>query len=445
MKTATVDFSKPLGLMKPVHGVNNGPVTRMFSLNMSEYFREAGIPYSRLHDTEYPYGSGHFVDIPCIFPDFDADPMNPQSYDFTLTDEYIKAIIDSGTKVFYRLGVSIEHASKKYNIFPPKDYDQWAKICAGIVRHYNQGWADGFHYQIEYWEIWNEPENPPMWQGTKEEYFRLYVKTANTLKTLFPDIKIGGYAGCGFYSLTRKNTSAFYQGFISYFTDFLEYISSAENRAPLDFFSWHLYTTSISEMAAHARYVKKTLLSYGFDKTESILNEWNYVTGKPGMFEQMKQMSAASFVAGSLCTMQKAAVDLGAYYDAQPSMQYCGLFDYTGPQKPFYSFKAFNELYKLKHEVFSACEKQHVMICAAGTNQEGAILLAACNSKPERLLVEITGFDNHGVETEYYLLDEVNNLELKRSELYYSGTLREVVELGKDTVVLIKLKMRLEE
>jgi xylan 1,4-beta-xylosidase len=156
VKTVEVDFGRITGRMKPRHGVNNGPKTYAFHYNMSKYFVEAGIPYARLHDTEYPYGSGHFVDIPCIFRDFNADPDNPASYDFALTDEYIKAIHTVGTKVFYRLGVSIEHAARKYEIFPPKDYGQWARICAGIIRHYNEGWAGGFHYGIEYWEIWNE-------------------------------------------------------------------------------------------------------------------------------------------------------------------------------------------------------------------------------------------------------------------------------------------------
>ena len=40
--------------------------------------------------------------------------------------------------------------------------------------HHNEGWADGFNYGIEYWEIWNEPDfdkddasNKRTWGGTK--------------------------------------------------------------------------------------------------------------------------------------------------------------------------------------------------------------------------------------------------------------------------------------
>ena len=58
MNDISIDFSKNVGTIRPLHGVNNGPLTYGFVLNTSQYFKEAGIPYSRLHDTEYPYGSG---------------------------------------------------------------------------------------------------------------------------------------------------------------------------------------------------------------------------------------------------------------------------------------------------------------------------------------------------------------------------------------------------
>ena len=41
---------------------------------------------------------------------------------------------------------------------PPRDPARWAAVCAGIVRHYNEGWAGGFRHDIRYWEIWNEPD-----------------------------------------------------------------------------------------------------------------------------------------------------------------------------------------------------------------------------------------------------------------------------------------------
>ena len=111
-----------------------------------------------MHDCCGSYGGSYFVDVSNIFRDFDADENDPASYDFHYSDEYIGAIIRSGANVVYRLGETIEWGSKKYRTYPPKDAHKWARICEHIIMHYNEGWCNGHHYGIEYFEIWNEPE-----------------------------------------------------------------------------------------------------------------------------------------------------------------------------------------------------------------------------------------------------------------------------------------------
>ena len=51
--------------IRPLHGVNAGPMTKVFTYDARPLFREAGFPFARLHDIEYPYGSGEFVEIRC--------------------------------------------------------------------------------------------------------------------------------------------------------------------------------------------------------------------------------------------------------------------------------------------------------------------------------------------------------------------------------------------
>ena len=226
MKNIKVDFSKNVKPMKPLHGVNNGPVrgAGMSTDNTAE-FVELGVPYARLHDAQYPFGMGCFVDIHCIFRNFDADPTDPASYDFDMTDLYLQKIFEAGANVIYRLGESIEHLPKKYYVHPPKDYVKWAQICEGIIRHYTEGWANGFTYPIEYWEIWNEPDNPGrMWTGTDEEYFELYYVASNHLKKRFPHLKIGGYSACGFYEITKRMKWHNTQHCMDFVEGFFEYI-----------------------------------------------------------------------------------------------------------------------------------------------------------------------------------------------------------------------------
>jgi xylan 1,4-beta-xylosidase len=150
-----VDSSQTAGVLRPLHGVNSGPLCAGDTLDLSAYHRQAGFPLVRLHDCHWP--NADVVDIHVIFPDFLADPRLPQSYDFRRTDDYLRSILATGAKIVFRLGESIEHTKRKYHVHPPADPDKWADICLGIVRHYNDGWADGFRHDIRYWEIWNEP------------------------------------------------------------------------------------------------------------------------------------------------------------------------------------------------------------------------------------------------------------------------------------------------
>jgi len=441
MECLKINFSKVIGNIKPLHGVNNAPYSFKNQEFVKTAFTDAGIPFSRLHDTEGSFGGAHFVDIPNVFPDFDKDPENPENYDFHLTDEFIKAITDAGTQIVFRLGVTIEWASKKYHIFPPKDFKKWAKICEGIVRHYNEGWADGFYLNIQYWEIWNEPENPPMWTGTKEEYFELYSTASKHLKGLFPHIKIGGYGSCGFYSVTRDNTTDFFKSFVTYFDDFLRYLK--ETNSPLDFFSWHIYTRSIEEITAHGEYVRKTLDDYGFNSTETSLNEWNWGPEGKG-FPHMRDMIGASFVAGAFCAMQNSGnIDTAMYYVATLMSIYNGLFDFVTReyQKTYYSFIAFNELYKLSNHVELENNIENVYACAAANENEGAVLISNYSDEDKKIEVELRGIvKKKEIEVEFFELDENKNLIKTRTEIFRGDIATPFINLSSRSVFLIRLK-----
>ena len=341
------------GKIKELHGVNCVPYNKREGddqKQMKSFLEFAGIPRSRLHDCEGAYGGCLFVDIPNIFRNFDADENDPDSYDFHYTDEYIKGIIEGGAQVVYRLGITIEWGTKKYTSIPPKDFAKWARICEHVIMHYNEGWANGFTYGIEYWEIWNEPENPPMWQGTKEQFFDLYRVSSVHLKKRFPNIKIGGYGGCGFYAVFREGLNDFYKSFIPYFTDFLAFVK--ENNCPLDFYSWHIYTDKLSEIKESADFVNEKLLEYGFDKTESHLNEWNY--GAEGRrFEDKHTIVGASFCAAAFAVMQECDIDLAQYYVATSRSPYNGLLDLrTGAYTcVLHAFAAFNRLYRAENRI----------------------------------------------------------------------------------------------
>jgi hypothetical protein len=210
-----VDLARETGIVKPVNGVGQPPFVGIREFTMFRYLKDAGVPFSRLHDVGGMYGRGVFVDIPNLFRDFDADETDPANYDFAFTDHLINALVAADVEPFFRLGVTIENYAliKRYRIDPPKDFAKWARICEHVIRHYTEGWADGFRHKITYWEIWNEPENwetvekNEMWHGTFEEYCRLYEVASKHLKAKFPHLKIGGYASCGVTAIHTEEPS----------------------------------------------------------------------------------------------------------------------------------------------------------------------------------------------------------------------------------------------
>lgn len=366
MNNIKVDFSNISGVIKPMNAVNNGPKSSNKEQTSGNFyhFKRARIPYARTHDSAMcpDYGGPHIVDITSVFPDFDADPYLPESYDFDLTDDFLQSIIDAGTQIFFRLGQSIEHSRKKYGIHPPKGFKKWAVICEHIIRHYNEGWANGFHHNIIYWEIWNEPNlhennNSPTWSGTREQFFDLYETAAKHLKACFPHLKIGGPA------LARGREWA---------EEFLAEMKKRE--APLDFFSWHRYTCCIEIFMERVEYTRRILDEAGFTETESILNEWSYIKGWTDDFvyslKAMNGIKGASYVTAVMACCQYAPLDMLMYYDARPRTAFNGLFNQITqePQKTYYSLYSFSDLAELGNAVkVDNCKDVY---CVAATNGE---------------------------------------------------------------------------
>lgn len=417
----SIDTSRSRGKIKPMHSINNAPF-RGADFSKFYYLSEAGIPYSRLHDTGGIFGSGVFVDIANIFPDFDKDPYDPSSYRFPFTDHLLRSLVDAGTEPFYRLGCTIENYSSTVapmRIFPPKDNQKWAVICEHIIRHYNEGWSNGYHLGIKYWEIWNEPDNNPdpsrnpMWNGSMEEFFQLYEVTANHLKKCFPSLRIGGYASCGFYDILSKgsaadaNVSVRTAYFVEFFEKFIEYITMPQHTSPLDFFSWHSYADRDSNIA-FAEYVRKMLDKHGFTSTESILNEWN-----PGI-ELRGTTADSSKIAAMFIVMQNSPVDMLSYYDGYMDTSYGGMFNplTRSPFKAYYSFKAFNALYRLGDQCSLQGERKD------GQITDGVYALAAMNGEKTAVLLSntsetciVTLPDNGKHSYKLFMLDQDNDLE----------------------------------
>ena len=370
-----IDFDKVIGKIKPMHAVNNGPYPAGTDQKRGNFYdyKAARIPYARNHDASFDsaYGGNHTVDVNFIFPDFDADVNDPNSYDFACTDKYVSQTYEAGTEVFYRLGSRIEHEVKKYNTIMPKDFLKWAQICEHIIMHYTEGWANGFNYKMDYWEIWNEPDLDPdeatnkrCWSGTTLEFCEFYSVAAKHLKNRFPHLKIGGPASAGDEAWLEK---------------FLKYQS--EKGVPMDFVSWHWYWTEPMDMSIKGTRIRALMKKYGYGEAESILNEWNYVRGWLDEFvysiEQIISIKGACFFSACMLAGQNNPdIDMMMYYDARQGA-FNGLFDYytRRPLKGYYSYYLFANLYDMGTQVYSESDCEDVYVVGAEGNGKKAAMI----------------------------------------------------------------------
>ena len=410
--SVVVDCSRQVGLIRPLHGVNNGPFNWGGRANVTLSHQEAGFPWVRLHDVHWP--SPDVVDIPCIFPFFRADADDPANYLFAKTDDYIKTIVRIGEQIVWRLGVSIEHDGY-YQTHPPPDFAKWTKICLNVIRHYNEGWAAGFHHNIRYWEIWNEPSNGrDMWSGTRDQYFQLYETAAKAIKAHDPGLKVGGPA-------IGKHTDPWVPAMLSF---------CRERNIPLDFFSWHIYSDAPAGVTEAAGSVRAVLDDYGFKDTESHLNEWHYLKynwerlrNDPrkyrivrDTFAEMNGPEGAAFAAAVLMRLQDSRVDVANYYTGDTSRW--GLFDEFGvPKKPYYAFRAFNELCKapLRVGCTGTTPDGRLTACASLSRDGSTVHILASNFQACAVEMRIELRDSPwkaGTKAQLFRVDAANDFNL---------------------------------
>jgi len=270
-----VDFDADLGKLKRLNGTNTvlsnrGHHAKETIDQMMGFYKDMYIGTIRWPDVPL-ITSMPIVDVPMMFPLYNpkADPKDPDNYLFFPTDDYIRLHHErfpADTDYVYRLGPTPEHTyPRRVYSHSPRDYDQFAEACAGVMRHYTRGWANGFDAKIRYWEVWNEPDlfSKTLWEKPVEEFWPFYCKVAKRLKAEFddPEIKIGGPA-------FASNKMDKIEAFLAY---------CRKENAPIDFFSWHAYLKDWNGNPPGEMSVMKALLTkYGYGDTELHLNEWRY-------------------------------------------------------------------------------------------------------------------------------------------------------------------------
>ncbi len=182
---------------------------------------------------------------------YTEDTAGNPVYSWTIVDRIFDTFASDGIKPVVEIGfmpeaLSIHPKPYRHNFphdsvssiytgwaYPPRDYRKWAELVYQFVNHLGQRYGDA-EARSWLWEVWNEPDIG-YWQGTSEEYFKLYDFSAAAILRALPGAKIGGPDSTGPAS---PRAAEFLREFLKHCAHQTNY-ATGKTGAPLDFISFH--------------------------------------------------------------------------------------------------------------------------------------------------------------------------------------------------------------
>jgi xylan 1,4-beta-xylosidase len=179
---------------------------------------------------------------------YTEDAAGHAVYDWSILDRIFDAYQQTGVKPLVEIGFMPQALSthpEPYRhrfpadslwtgwAYPPKDYPAWAGLIYQWVRHC-VGRYGAREVESWYWEVWNEPDIG-YWQGTPEEYYKLYDFAADAVKRALPEARIGGPHSTG---PAAPRAASFLRGFLEHALHGKNF-ATGKTGSPLDYIGFH--------------------------------------------------------------------------------------------------------------------------------------------------------------------------------------------------------------
>lgn len=451
-KTFEVDFAITQERIKDLGGVNAGPdvlsprgVTTTLPAAIQGY-RDGGVTLIRTHDMvgsqyfeftkNFWVAQGTNVSVNAAF-----DPTLETSYAWSSFDGKIDSIVNFGFAPYMRLGINFGATFP----YPPTDPDKrnftrFAEICKRTVMHYNQGWASGRRYGIKYWEVWNEPDSPGFWKdsatavgfGDSAAFVRMYKTVSDSLKRVDATIKVGAAGILSGTVLTKR-------GWERYFIT-----ACRDNRATLDFLSWHLYgALNPYTVAIYGAYMRGLLDAAGFTSTENHVSETNIRLGEddarfPAAAQLLNKPKHAAYMASQLISAQMGSIDRLMVYRGASFMNLFNSDTLGGQPNLMLSgrgFKAFTELTRFAPQRIKADGSEFIATEASATKDTTNIMVLAGRADNQNTCYVLVSNYNSRYTTVTANIKNLpwkagsGSLILKRFQMNASGVTSETVEV----------------
>ena len=151
-------------------------------------------------------------------------------YDWTKIDQLYDGLLARRIRPFVELGFTPEAMKTSENkIFywqgntSHPSPEKWKDLVEGFIRHIEQRYGRD-EVRTWFFEVWNEPNLSGFWEGAdRKAYFELYDLTANTIKAVDPNLRVGGPSTAG----------------ADWVPEFLDHV--AQSKAAVDFVTTHTY------------------------------------------------------------------------------------------------------------------------------------------------------------------------------------------------------------
>jgi xylan 1,4-beta-xylosidase len=234
-------------------------------------------------------------------------------------ESIIKKISDSGGIVILDLFSTPAGLGKVLDKrSPPWDQAALKELIKGHIRYL----SCQKKYNIWY-EVWSAPDLEDFFLGKKIEYFLIYRLVAESVKELEAETKIhilvGGPSVSSWFQNLNGNTVLRPENSLVY--ELIKFCY--RNHLPLDFISWHSYSTD-PKIDNEATVYKKTTVNlirdwlsfFHFDRNlPLIIDEWNY-DRYGNILEERKEKSyiAASYIPARLKQMYQAEINYQLYF-----------------------------------------------------------------------------------------------------------------------------------
>jgi xylan 1,4-beta-xylosidase len=187
-------------------------------------------------------------------------------FNWQYVDDLVDALLAWGVRPFVEFGFFPKDLAGKSDfrcfwwqahVTPPEHYRDWSALIDKLVRHFIQRY--GIHEVRQwYFEVWNEPNLWFFFNSTRSKYFELYRATVTAVKSIDPNLKVGGPATSNFVPDDRFEGEE--QAGEKSLTGYLKHLGDADWRGvwireflafcehetlPVDFVSAHPYPTDI--------------------------------------------------------------------------------------------------------------------------------------------------------------------------------------------------------